>query len=108
MDKSRVLTLIRETYETDEIGQRIPIEYRRDVFCNLSSISASEWFAGGQSGLNPEYRATMFFYDYQGEKIAELEGVRYGIYRTYIGRDESIELYLERKAGVSNGTNSKN
>ena len=52
MDKSRVLTLIRETYETDEIGQRIPIESRRDVFCNLSSISASEWFAGGQSGLN--------------------------------------------------------
>ena len=29
--------------------------------------------------------------------------VRYGIYRTYIGRDETIELYLERKTGVTNG-----
>lgn len=29
--------------------------------------------------------------------------IRYGVYRTYRGRDETIELYLERKAGVTNG-----
>ena len=42
----------------------------------------------------------MFVYDYQGEDTAVLGGVRYGIYRTYIGRNDTIELYLERKAGV--------
>lgn len=42
----------------------------------------------------------MFAYDYAGETLAELDGVRYGIYRTYLGKNETIELYLERKAGV--------
>ena len=100
MDRSRVLTLIEEAYKPDALGQLIPIETRRDVYCNLASVSASEWFDGGRAGLNPEYRATMFVYDYNGERIAELDGVRYGVYRTYLAQNEFIELYLERKAGV--------
>ena len=100
MDRSEVLTLIAVSYTQDAIGQQVPMETRREVFCNLSSVSASEWFEAGQAGLNPEYRAIMFVYDYNGEKIAELEGNRYGVYRTYLGRDDMIELYLERKAGV--------
>ena len=100
MDRSKVLTLIEEAYKPDALGQLIPTETRRDVYCNLSSVSASEWFDGGRAGLNPEYRATMFVYDYNGERIAELDGVRYGIYRTYLAQNEFIELYLERKAGV--------
>lgn len=100
MDRSRVLALIEEAYKPDTLGQLIPTETRRDVYCNLASVSASEWFDGGRVGLNPEYRATMFVYDYNGERIAELDGVRYGIYRTYLAQNEFIELYLERKAGV--------
>lgn len=100
MDRSEVLTLIAVSYTQDAIGQQVPTETRREVFCNLSSVSASEWFEAGQAGLNPEYRAIMFVYDYNGEGIAELEGNRYGVYRTYLGRDDMIELYLERKAGV--------
>lgn len=100
MDKSRVLTLIGVFYAPDAIGQLVPEEIRREVFCNLSSVSASEWFEAGRAGLKAEYRATIFAPDYCGETIAELDGVRYGIYRTYVGRDEALELYLERKAGV--------
>lgn len=100
MDKSRVLTLISTSYTKDAIGQQVPKEKKRDVFCNVSSVSLSEWSDAGQAGLNPEYRATMFAPDYEGEEIAELDGIRYGIYRTYLGRNEEIELYLERKAGV--------
>ena len=100
MDKSRVLTLIGVSYQPDSIGQLVPQETRRNVFCNISSVSASEWFEAGRAGLNAEHRATMFAYDYAGETLAELNGVRYGIYRTYIGKNETIELYRERKAGV--------
>lgn len=100
LDKSTVLTLIAVSYQQDDIGQQVPIETRRKVYGNLSSISASEWFEAGKAGLNAEHRITMFAYDYGGETVAELNGVRYGIYRTYLGRNETIELYLERKAGV--------
>lgn len=100
MDKSRVITLISVQHISDAIGQQVPHEIFRDVFCNITSVSASEWFDAGKAGLKAEYRATVFSYDYQGEELAELDGVRYGIYRTYVGKNENVELYLERKAGI--------
>lgn len=100
MDRSNVLTLVDVTYTTDALNQQIPQETTRDVFCNVSSVSAQEFFDAGQAGLNPEWRVTMFAPDYNGETIVELNGVRYGVYRTYLGKNETIELYLERKAGV--------
>lgn len=100
MDRSRVLILVSQKYEPDALGQQIATEIKRQVFCDVSSVSASEWFAAAQEGLKPEYRCTMFAPDYQGEEIVELDGKRYGVYRTYRGKNETIELYLERKAGV--------
>ena len=100
MDRSNVLVLVSQTYQMDDIGQQVPVETTREVFCNIASISRAEWFDAGRSGLKPEYRATMFAYDYAGETYAELDGVRYSVYRTYLGSNETIELYLERKAGV--------
>lgn len=100
MDRSRVLTLIAQTYKADAIGQQVPVETRREVFCNITGVSAAEFFEAGRVGIRPEYRVTVFAFDYNGESIVELEGVRYGVYRTYLKSGEDIELYLERKAGV--------
>lgn len=100
MDRSNVVTLISETYSADTIGQMIATEKERDVFCNVRSVSQSEWFQGGQNGLNPEWLVTMFAPDYEGEKLVEFNGVRYGVYRTYVRDDELLELYLERKTGA--------
>ena len=99
MDRSNVVTLIKETYASDVIGQMIATEVSRDVFCNVQSVSQSEWFQAGQNGLKPEYKVTMFSPDYEGEKIVELNGTRYGVYRTYLRQDENLELYLEKKVG---------
>lgn len=103
MDRSTVLTLVSTTFTADSIAQQIPVEATRDVFCDLRSVTRAEWSAAGQLGLKPDMVASMFAPDYQGEEIAILDGVRYGIYRTYVDRYEQIELYLERKAGVTNG-----
>lgn len=100
MDRSNVCTLISETYAADAIGQMVGTEVRSDVYCNVSSVSQSEWFQAGQQGLKPELKITMFSPDYNGQRIAEVNGVRYGVYRTYIRQDELLELYLERKTGV--------
>jgi len=100
MDRSNVVTLISETYAADDIGQMIATEVEHDVYCNVSSVTQSEWFQGGQNGLKPEYRVTMFAPDYSGQKVVEFNSVRYGVYRTYLRQDELLELYLERKTGV--------
>lgn len=100
MDKSRVLILIAESYQEDSIGQQVPQEERREVFCNITGVSSAEFFEAGRAGIRPEYRVTVFAFDYNGETVVELDGVRYGVYRTYLRPDEDIELYLERKAGL--------
>ena len=142
MDRSSVITLIKKTYTTDAIGQQVPVETRRTVFCDLRSVTRNEWAAAGQLGLNPELMAVMFAPDYHGEEIVEISisgisealyltdealqqlygynvsllragadedpagpgtAIRYGVYRTYRDRNEVVELYLERKSGVTNG-----
>ena len=112
MDKAAVFTLIALTYTVDAIGQRVPFtqsttgdpepaETTRDVYARrIDSVTRDEWAAAGQMGFQAEYRVTMFLHDYEGETIAELNGKRYGIYRTYHSDPDTIELYLGEKAGV--------
>lgn len=103
MDRSDVISLIAVTTSRDDYGVMRKIETKRDVFCNVSSVTQTEFFEGGRNGLNPEYRFTMFRHDYEDEPMVEYLNKRYSVYRTYIGRNDTIELYTERKGGT-NGT----
>lgn len=100
MDRSAVIKLITISYSVDSIGQRVPTEESVSRFCQLSSVSQSEWFEAGRNGLKAEYRAVLYADEYHGEQIAEINGIHYGVYRTYRTKSDTIELYLERKAGV--------
>ena len=101
MDRSNVCYLVSKTYTQDSLGQFIPTETKRKVFCDVSSISLNEWVNAGQQGLSPEYRITMFSPDYKGEDEVEYNDTRYSVYRSYIGKNEAIELYLSRKVGIN-------
>ena len=112
MDNAAVFTLIAATYTVDAIGQRVPYtqsttgdpeptETSRAVYARrIDSVTRDEWATAGQMGFQAEFRITMFLHDYEGETIAELNGKRYGIYRTYHSAPDEIELYLGEKAGV--------
>lgn len=100
MDRSDVIKLISVSYVLDDLNQQIAQETEREVFCNVQSVTQSEWFSGGQNGLKPEYKITMFAPDYNGEEVLAYGGVRYSIYRTYLRKDENIELYVERRTGT--------
>lgn len=104
MDRSKVISLIAQTQVQDEFGVWRSTETSRTVFCSVNSVSRDEFFEGGRNGLNPEYQITMFAPDYNGESIIEYDGNRYGVYRTYYGRDDTIEIYVQRKGGL-NGSN---
>lgn len=101
MDRSEQITLIRETKEQDEFGVWRISETETTVFCQVDSVTRDEFFDGGRNGLNPEYRFTLFYADYNGERTVEYKGKRYGVYRTYHARTDIIELYAERKGGTN-------
>lgn len=99
MNKSDVAYLVTETYTQDDFGIYQTRRELRKVYVNVSSVYANEWFEGGRNGLNPQYRFTMFSFDYLGEKIIEYDGTQYAIYRTFIKNRDEIELYAELKMG---------
>ena len=101
MDRSDVVTLVSYTSAQDEYGVWRKTKTERDVFCSVDSVTRAEFFEGGRNGFNPEYRITMFFADYQGEDEVVYNGVAYGVYRTYKGKTDDFELYVERKGGVN-------
>ena len=95
-----VINLVQKNYTKDEIGQEIAIETETTIFCSIASVSREEFFTAGKSGIRPSLQLTINRYEYDGQKVCVVNGKRYAIYRTYIGKGETLELYLEEQSGI--------
>ena len=101
MDKSEQITLEAPKYKSDGISQLVKDGVTtRKIFCKIQNVKRSEWAAAANNGKRAAYCVTVWADEYQGEEVAILNGVRYGIYRTYSPNGEEVELYLEQKAGI--------
>lgn len=101
MDKSELIILEKPKYKRDELEQMVKDGVtHREIFCRVQNVKRSEWAAAAHNGKRAAYCVIVWADEYQGEEVAILNGVRYGIYRTYSPNGEEMELYLEQKAGV--------
>lgn len=101
MDRSDVITLVSETTIRDSYGIYQPVKTTRNVYAQVDSVTATEFFEGGRNGLNPEMRFTVFAADYNGEREVIWHWNSYAVYRTYLARGDNMELYCERKGGTN-------
>ena len=99
MNRSDVCVLIGSTTRRDEYGVSRPTETRIKRFCRVQSVSGTEFFEAGQSGIRPQYRIAMLRTEYDGEQVVEYAGRRYTVYRTYEQGLDLIELYVEERVG---------
>lgn len=99
MDRSITFKLLTSTKYQDELGQFVETVREREVYGQLSSVTMTEFFQGGQNGYKPEFRIVMFEPDYYGEDSLEYNGEVYTIYRKYLDKNDMIELYVEKRAG---------
>lgn len=107
MDRSDVITLLSHEWGQDNKGIWHDFgEIRRQVFCQVDSVSRAEFFAAGQIGIKPEYKFTVFFGDYNDEERLEYKGKVYAVYRTYHARNDDLELYAKLEVGVHGQENS--
>lgn len=106
MDRSSVITLVTEVNEQDGYGVWKKELIYQDVFANVSSVSASEFFEGGKIGIRPSYRMTVFFGDYAGQEMLIYEGKSYAIYRSYQKSNDTVELYVSQKGGTDGKGNN--
>jgi SPP1 family predicted phage head-tail adaptor len=94
---NEVLLLIQQTQGVDEYGDPVVTETAREVFAKLSSIGQKEFYQAHAVGLQPEMKFVLADYlDYEGEALAEYDGQRYRILRTYRnGKELELTLYRE-------------
>lgn len=86
---NEVLTLIKRTPGTDEIT-------KRDVFCSLCSVGMREFYQSHAADIHPEAVFVLADYlDYEGETLADYNGQRYHVLRTYRSGQE-LELVVVR------------
>lgn len=104
MDRSTPIKLLATQKSQNDYGVWEETQTSRDVFCQVESVTRAEFFEGGRNGLNPEFRMSMFSGDYNGERLLMYNGNTYSIYRTFIAKNDIIELYVERKGGTNGGS----
>ena len=98
MMKADVLTLITVSPEAAGVGTE-PTKTKRDVFCTVRSIGQQEAYLAMGQGLNPELKVILAHdFEYEGERLCEMDGVLYDILRTYVTETDGIELTLQRAA----------
>lgn len=86
---NEVLTLIKRTPGTDEIS-------KRDVFCAMASVGMREFYQAHAVDVHPEAKFVLADYlDYNDETLADHNGTRYRILRTYRTGQE-LELVVVR------------
>ena len=103
MMKSNVVTLISEVPAAHGVGEE-PEEVRRTVYCTIRSIGRQEAYQAMGIGLNPELKVILAHdFEYGGEAVCEMSGVRFTIIRTYITETDGIELTLQRVDGNARG-----
>ena len=98
MIRVNVLDLITVNPEAAGVGTE-PTETKRTVYCTVKSIGQQEAYLAMGQGLNPELKVILAHdFEYNGERLCELDGVRYDILRTYVTETDGIELVLQRSA----------
>lgn len=93
-ERDVVITLVSEFVgaESDDTGNTVAIEQRRDVFAKLLSIKRSEFYQAQAVGLYPTVAFEVYRFEYNAEKIVEHEGVKYNVLRTYPIDGERLEI----------------
>ena len=98
MMRANVLDLITVSPEAAGVGTE-PKETKRTVYCTVKSIGQTEAYLAMGQGLNPELKVILAHdFEYEGERLCELDGVKYDILRTYVTETDGIELTLQRAA----------
>lgn len=83
-----IATLIKREYGKDDI--------KREVLCGFLSIGMREFYAASTTDYHPELKLILEDYlDYEGETLADYNGQRYRILKTY-RNGQRLELTLER------------
>lgn len=98
-----VAELLQEQIIKTSLGQERKSFVPSEVFCKKKSVTRTEYFTAGQSGLRPSAMFKVHLLDYDQELYIRHEEKIYSIYRTF-ENGNFIELYCEVRSGANQST----
>ncbi|MFU8753348.1 phage head closure protein [Streptococcus suis] len=81
----------------DKLKQNITEEVKTVLLCRKKSISRSEFYQANQASIRPSLVVDIHSFEYDNQELAEFEGKRYRILKTYPVDLETLELTLTEK-----------
>ena len=96
------IELITITTEKDNLNQVVEkLRTSATVMAEIDSVTQSEFYEAGRLGLQPDFRATIYDFEYTDEPIVKWNGKLYSVYRTYyINGADRVELYCTERGGT--------
>lgn len=94
--------LIGETVTSfDEFGNPNKARTTTEIFCDIRSVTRSEFYSAAHNGLQPSLVLWISHAaDYNGEKLAEVDGRLYSVIRSYRAPGtDAVELTLQAEIG---------
>jgi len=74
-----------------------PTVTERMVYCQVKSVSRSEFYQANMAGMNPEWVLKLSdIAEYQDEMILKFRGGKWKVLRTYMTGDGGLELTIQR------------
>lgn len=94
---SEVIQLISLQNDTDQYGDPIVVQLRREVVVTLLSVGQKEFYEAHAVGLKPEIKFVLSDYlDYADEPQVEYDGKLYHVLRTF-RKGRELEIVVSRE-----------
>ena len=81
----------------DKLKQNIIEEVKTVLLCRKKSITRSEFYQANQAGIRPSLVVDIHSFEYDNQELAEFEGKRYRVIKTYPVDLETLELTMTEK-----------
>lgn len=88
-----------EGYTEDEIGQRVPVQKKKKVFCCRIPVTRNEFYKARQNDIEVSEMLVVHPYEYSGEKTVIFRGKELDVIRTYEKNQEECELTCTERIG---------
>ena len=103
-NKAEQITLITIVDTKGALNQSVEVERETStIYAEIDSVSQTEFFSAGRLGFQPDFKLTIYDFEYNDEPIVKVNGKLYSVYRTYyINGADRVELYCTERGGTKN------
>ena len=94
-----IALLTENGFTRDKIGNKIPTYAKNALLARELPITRNEYYTAGQNNIELARAIIVHPFEYEGQKLVEIDNTTYSVTRTYKRNNEEIELYLTQRMG---------